>query len=72
MKVRESHVRILVKSLTYTAAVVVADAVIVQLITHEAMATVEVLVATNIASLAIYFIHAHIWNRVKHGHKVSK
>ena len=65
MKVRESHKRIIVKSLTYTGAVVVADAVIVQLITHEAMATIEVLIATNIASLGIYYIHAHIWNTIQ-------
>jgi hypothetical protein len=72
MRVRESHTRIIVKSLTYTGAVVIADAVIVQLITHEAMATIEVLIATNIASFGIYYIHAHIWNRVPKSHKTSK
>jgi len=72
MKVHESHRRIIIKSLTYTAAVVVADAIIVQLITHEATATIEVLIATNIASFGIYYIHAHIWNRVKHGRQVTK
>lgn len=72
MRLRESNLRILIKSLTYTGAVVIADAIIVQLITHEAMATVEVLIATNIASLGIYYIHAHIWNRVRHGRKNVK
>lgn len=72
MKVRESHKRIIIKSLTYTGAVVLADAVIVQLITHEATATVEVLIATNIASFGIYYIHAHIWNRIHPGRKISK
>ena len=72
MKVRESHARIFTKSLTYTAAVVLADAVIIQLITHRTDATIKVLVITNLASFGIYYIHAHIWNSVRKGHKITK
>lgn len=62
---RESHTRIILKSLTYTAAVIVVDAVIIQLITHKTDQTILVLITTNLGSLGIYYIHAHIWNGVK-------
>ncbi len=72
MRVRESHSRIIIKSLTYSGAVIIADAIIIQLITHRTDATIIVLVTTNLASFGIYYIHAHIWNRVKKGHRIGK
>lgn len=72
MKVKESHRRIILKSLTYTAAVFVADAGIVQLITHKTDQTIMVLITTNLGSLAIYYIHAHIWNTVHPIRKKSR
>ncbi len=72
MKVSESHRRIIFKSLSYTAAVVVADAGIVQLITHKADQTIMVLITTNLGSLAIYYIHAHIWNTIRPVRKKSR
>jgi hypothetical protein len=70
--IRESHSRILMKSLTYTGLVIIADAIIIALITKKADQTIMVLITTNLGSLAIYYIHAHVWNRVRHGHRVSQ
>jgi uncharacterized membrane protein len=72
MRMRDSHRTIILKSLSYTAAVVVADAAIVQLITHKTDQTIMVLVTTNLGSLAIYYIHAHIWNTVRPVRKKSR
>lgn len=72
MKVRESHTRVLVKSLTYTGIVMVSDAIIIFLITGETNETIAVLIITNIASLIIYYIHAHVSNRFKRGHRIIK
>ena len=72
MSLRDSHRTIILKSLSYTAAVIVADAAIVQLITHKTDQTIMVLVTTNIGSLAIYYIHAHIWNTIRPSRKKTK
>ena len=72
MKVGESHRRIILKSLSYTAAVIIVDAGIVQLITHKTDQTIMVLITTNIGSLGIYYIHAHIWNTIRPIRKKSR
>lgn len=72
LHVKESHSRIFLKSVSYTGLVVIADACIIQFITQKAEQTLEVLIITNLASLGIYYIHAHIWNRVRHGHRLAK
>ena len=72
MKIRERHRRSALKGLTYTGAVIIADIIIVMLVTHRIDATIEVLVLTNIVSLAIYYVHARIWASVAWGHNDKK
>lgn len=67
MRVHEGHRRSLAKGITYTAAVILADIVIILFVTHHLDTTVEVIVLTNLASLVIYYVHARIWNRVGWG-----
>lgn len=72
MRVHENHHRSLAKAASYTAAVVLADVVVIVAITHEAHVAFEVILGTNLASLAIYYIHARIWNRIGWGRSIRR
>lgn len=69
---RKSHSRIVIESITYTSLVIFSDAIVIALITKDADQTIMVLIATNLASFALYYIHAHIWNQVRRGHRLAK
>lgn len=72
MRVHENHHRSLAKAISYTVAVVLADAVVIAFFTHKAEVAIEVIVATNLASLVIYYVHARIWNRIHWGRTVRR
>lgn len=67
MKFHETHQRSVVKGITYSGAVIVVDVLILLFLTHEAMTAVKVIVATNLASVVIYYLHARAWNEVHWG-----
>jgi uncharacterized membrane protein len=59
--------RSLFKSVTFRAAVIVTDLVVIYLITHRVDTTVSVTVFTNVASTILYFLHERVWNRIQWG-----
>ena len=72
MRVHENHHRSLAKAFSYTVAVVAADAGIIALFTHQVDIAFEVIFATNLASLVIYYIHARIWNQIHWGRSIRR
>lgn len=72
MRVHENHHRSAAKAISYTVAVILADIFVIAAITHEAHVAFEVILGTNLASLAIYYIHARVWNRIGWGRTIRK
>lgn len=72
MKFKETNNRSVVKSVTFRILVVVADLIIIYAITKKADVTVVVIVATNIASTILYFLHERIWNDVSWGKQKTR
>lgn len=59
--------RSVAKSITFRIAVLIADFAVVSLITHRYDIAIAVIVATNLASTILYFIHERVWNQIKWG-----
>lgn len=59
--------RSLVKAFTFRALILCSDAVVIFLITHRWDTTLGLVIATNLASSTLYFIHERIWNRIRWG-----
>ena len=62
--------RSLVKAVTFRALILCSDAVVIFLITHRWDTTLSLVVATNLASSTLYFIHERIWSRIQWGRSV--
>ena len=71
MKFHETHQRSVVKGITYTGAVILADGLILLFLTHEPTMAVKVIIITNLASVMIYYLHARIWNEIHWGKTAS-
>jgi len=67
MSYYEHHKRSIVKTLGFHALIIVADAIVVFAITGKYTTTLSVIIATNIVSGVIYFLHERAWNRVHWG-----
>jgi uncharacterized membrane protein len=72
MRIHENHHRSLAKATSYTIAVILADVFVIAAITREAHVAFEVILATNLASLAIYYVHARVWNRIHWGRTIRR
>ena len=59
--------RSVLKSLTFRVIVVIADLIVIYLITHRIDTTVSVTIFTNLASTTLYFFHERVWNRIQWG-----
>ncbi len=59
--------RSLVKSLTFRVLILLADAVVIFLITHRWDTTISLIIATNLASTILYYVHERIWNKIEWG-----
>ncbi|HSX48338.1 MAG TPA: DUF2061 domain-containing protein [Candidatus Nanoarchaeia archaeon] len=67
VKYRDSKVRSVVKSVSYRAIIVTADATIILVLTHRYDIALTVVVVSNIYSTLLYFGHERIWDRIKWG-----
>lgn len=63
--------RSLVKAITFRTLIVCSDAVVIFLITHRWDTTIGLVIATNLASTTLYFIHERVWNRVQWGRAIG-
>lgn len=72
MPFHEKVPRSVVKSLTFRALILASDGIIVMLITHSYGVTLGVVIATNLASTVLYFLHERAWNGVAWGKRVVK
>lgn len=52
------------KSITFRFIILVADFIVIYLITHRIDVTVGVTLYTNISSTLIYYLHERFWNKV--------
>lgn len=59
--------RSLVKSVTFRALILCSDVIVIFLITHRWEQTAGLVIATNLASTTLYFIHERIWSRIQWG-----
>ena len=66
-KFYEHASRSLVKSLTFRCLVLISDGIIVFSITHKYEVALGVILATNLASMFLYYIHERFWNGVHWG-----
>lgn len=67
MSYYEHHKRSIAKTLGFHAIIIAADAVVVFLITGKYAVTLSVIIATNLVSGLIYFLHERAWNRIHWG-----
>ena len=63
--------RSLMKAITFRALILCSDTVVIFLITHRWDTTAGLVIATNLASTTLYFIHERIWNRIQWGREVG-
>lgn len=70
MKSNVAVKRSLVKSMTFRTLVLVADVVVIYLVTRRWDTTVGLTVATNAASTILYYLHERVWNRIQWGRSV--
>ena len=59
--------RSLVKAVSFRALILCSDAVVIFLVTHRWDTTLGLVIATNVASSTLYFIHERVWNRIQWG-----
>lgn len=60
----ESVKRSVAKTFSWRMVVVVSDTVVVYALTHKLELALSVMVATNLASIVLYFIHERVWNTI--------
>jgi uncharacterized membrane protein len=71
MKTYVQTKRSLVKAITFRTLILCSDAVVIFLITHRWDTTAGLVIATNLASSTLYFIHERIWNRIQWGRGIE-
>jgi len=71
MKTYVQMKRSLVKAITFRTLILCSDAVVIFLITHRWDTTAGLVIATNLASTTLYYIHERIWSRIQWGRRVE-
>jgi uncharacterized membrane protein len=71
MKAYVQAKRSLVKAITFRTMILCSDAVVIFLITHRWDTTVGLVIATNLASTTLYFVHERVWSRIAWGRSVE-
>ena len=59
--------RSLIKAITFRVLILCSDTVVIFLITHRWDMTAGLVIATNLASSTLYFLHERLWNRIQWG-----
>ena len=67
MSYYEHHKRSIAKTVGFQSLIILADLVVIYLITHKTPITIEIIILSNVASGIIYFVHERFWNRVHWG-----
>lgn len=65
----EHHKRSLSKAITFRALIVLADIIVIYAITKKVSETIALIVYTNLAGTALYYVHERYWNQVSWGKK---
>ncbi len=71
MKTYVKAKRSLVKAITFRTLILCSDAVVIFLITHRWETTIGLVIATNLASTTLYFIHERVWSGIQWGRSVE-
>lgn len=64
--------RSIVKAITFRCFIIVADGIIIFILTHRYDLTLGMIVFSNLSSTVLYFIHERIWNRIHWGKVYNK
>jgi uncharacterized membrane protein len=67
IKYREKRQRSIVKALSYRTLIVMADGLVIFLITHRYDVALMVVVISNLYSTVLYFLHERLWDGIKWG-----
>lgn len=67
MKTHVQARRSLVKAITFRTVILCSDAVVIFLITHRWDTTIGLVIATNLASTTLYFLHERVWSQIQWG-----
>ncbi len=69
MPTSETRRRSLTKTVTYRIAIIVADIVIIFIMTRRLDVTIGVTALTNIASSILYYGHERLWSFISWGNR---
>lgn len=72
MKFKETKERSVVKAVTFRILIILADLVIIYVLTRQVTSTIAITVLTNVASTVFYFLHERIWNGISWGRQRAK
>ncbi|MFZ2804101.1 MAG: DUF2061 domain-containing protein [Patescibacteria group bacterium] len=67
MPFNEHISRSLVKSVTFRIIVLMSDFIVIYALTRKVDLSLELIVATNLASTTLYYLHERAWNKVTWG-----
>ncbi len=65
----ETHKRSVVKSLIFRVVVIASDTTVIYLLTHRIAETAGLTIATNLASMTLYYLYERIWNGIGWGRR---
>lgn len=63
--------RSLTKAITFRMLILCSDTIVIFLIVHRWDTTAGLVIATNLASTTLYFVHERIWNKIQWGRGVK-
>ncbi len=67
MPFHEQNRRSLVKAITFRAVILFSDIAVIYFVTRRVDTTLTVVVASNLASTVLYYLHERAWNQVHWG-----
>jgi uncharacterized membrane protein len=67
----EKNSRSIIKSITFRIIVVSSDLIIIYALTHRLDIVLGITIATNLASIVLYYAHERVWNIIRWG-KISR
>ena len=59
--------RSLMKAITFRVLILLSDAIVIFVITRRVDITLGLVIATNLVSTTLYFIHERIWDKIRWG-----
>lgn len=72
MKFIENTKRSVIKAITFRLIILVADSVVILLVTHRYDVTLAVVLISNFSSTVLYLLHERVWNHVMWGKAVQR